>query len=402
MAKKVVLAYSGGLDTSVIIRWLIDRYQCEVIAVAADLGQGEDLSKLKDKGRATGACDVHILDLTEEFLNGYCLKALAAEAVYERDYFLATALGRPLIARKMVEIARESGADAVAHGCTGKGNDQVRFDVSFMALNPDLKIIAPVRDWEFGSREEEMEYAELHDIPVEATREKPYSIDRNIWGISIECGVLEDPWTEPPADVYQITRPVERTPDNPLYLEIEFAGGRPVALDGETLPVIDLVKKLNELGGAYGIGRSDLVENRWVGIKSREIYEAPAAFLLHAAHRALGGLVFDRHTLSFNRIMSQKYSELVYNALWFSPLRKALDDYFENLQQVVTGTVRLKLHKGTATVAGRKSPCSLYEKSLATYDKEDRFDHKTGEAFGQIWGMAPMIAGIRDRKPFGK
>jgi argininosuccinate synthase len=325
--------------------------------------------------------------LRREFLTGFCLPALFAGALYERQYPLATALGRPLIARKLVETAHRMGADAVAHGSTGKGNDQVRFDVSVMALDPDLAIIAPVRHWEFKSRNEEIDYAKKHGIPVEATREKPYSIDRNIWGISIECGVLEDPWTAPPPDIYQITRSPAEAPDEPLILEIGFEQGIPVSLDAKPYPLIDLAEELNRIGGEHGVGRIDMVENRLVGIKSREIYEAPAASILLCAHQELEKLVLDREALHFKQSLSDKYAELVYYGQWFSPLRKSMDAFFKSFQDVMTGTIRLRLYKGSVVVEGRKSPHSLYDLGLATYDESDTFDHLAGEAFCKVWGL---------------
>ena len=393
--KKIVLAYSGGLDTSVIIRWMQRKYDCEVIGYSADLGQQEDLDQVKSKGLKTGAAEVIVEDLLEVFLNEFCIPALFAGALYERQYPLATALGRPLIAQKMVETAHRVGADAVAHGSTGKGNDQVRFDVSVMALDPDLKIIAPVRHWEFKSRNEEIDYARKWGIPVEATREKPYSIDRNIWGISIECGVLEDPWIEPPADVYQITTSPENAPEKPVILEVGFEKGVPASLDGKTYPLVTLVEELNRIGGEHGVGRIDMVENRLVGIKSREIYEAPAATLLLTAHKELEKLILDRESLHVKQSLSDKYAELVYYGQWFSPLRKSLDAFFKGFQQAMTGTVRLKLYKGSSTVVGRKSPHSLYDLSLATYDDSDTFNHKDGEAFCKIWGLPYKIAAKR-------
>jgi argininosuccinate synthase len=388
---KVVLAYSGGLDTSVIIRWMREKYDCEVIGYSADLGQQEDLELVKSKGLQTGATEVIVEDLREVFLTDFCLPALFAGAVYERQYLLATALGRPLIAQKLVETAQRVGADAIAHGSTGKGNDQVRFDVSVMALAPDLKIIAPVRHWEFKSRGEEIDYAQKNGIPVEATREKPYSIDRNIWGVSIECGVLEDPWAAPPSDIYQITQSPENSPNEPAVIELGFEKGVPVFLDGKKYPLVDLVEGLNQIGGEHGVGRVDMVENRLVGIKSREIYEAPAATILLCAHQELEKLVLDREALHYKQSLSDKYAELVYYGHWFSILRKSMDAAIKSFQDVMTGTVRLKLYKGSVTVVGRKSDYSLYDHSLATYDESDTFDHRDGEAFCKVWGLPYKI-----------
>ena len=385
--KKVVLAYSGGLDTSVIIRWLIDNYGCEVIAFSADVGQQEDMEEVRKKALATGASKVHIYDLKEEFLRDYCFKALKAQALYEGKYPLGTALNRPIISKYLVEVAEKEGADAVAHGATGKGNDQVRFEVSVMALNPDLKCLAPVREWEFKSREEEIEYAQKHGIPVPVTKDKPYSIDLNIWSISIECGILEDPWEEPPEDAYLITKSPHEAPDEPLYLEIDFEGGEPVSLNGEKMDPVSLMLKLNEVGGQYGVGRVDMVENRLVGIKSREVYEAPGATILYAAHRELEHLCLDRETFRFKEYLAVKYAELVYYGLWFSPLREAMDAFINKTQERLTGTVRVKLYKGQCIPVGRQSPHSLYDYELATYDAADAFEHRAGEGFCKIWGL---------------
>ncbi len=385
--KKVVLAYSGGLDTSVIIRWLIDNYGCEVIAFSADVGQQEDMEEVRKKALATGASKVHIYDLKEEFLRDYCFKALKAQALYEGKYPLGTALNRPIISKYLVEVAEKEGADAVAHGATGKGNDQVRFEVSVMALNPDLKCLAPVREWEFKSREEEIEYAQKHGIPVPVTKDKPYSIDLNIWSISIECGILEDPWEEPPEDAYLITKSPHEAPDEPLYLEIDFEGGEPVSLNGEKMDPVSLMLKLNEVGGQYGVGRVDMVENRLVGIKSREVYEAPGATILYAAHRELEHLCLDRETFRFKEYLAVKYAELGYYGLWFSPLREAMDAFINKTQERLTGTVRVKLYKGQCIPVGRQSPHSLYDYELATYDAADAFEHRAGEGFCKIWGL---------------
>ncbi len=385
--KRVVLAYSGGLDTSVIIRWLVDNYGCEVIAFSADVGQQEDMEEVRKKALATGASKVYIYDLKDEFLREYCFKALKAQALYEGKYPLGTALNRPIISKYLVEVAEKEGADAVAHGATGKGNDQVRFEVSVMALNPDLKCLAPVREWEFKSREEEIEYAQKHGIPVPVTKEKPYSIDLNIWSISIECGVLEDPWAEPPEDAYLITKSPQEAPDEPLYLEIGFEKGIPVSLNGQAMDPVSLVLKLNELGGQHGVGRVDMVENRLVGIKSREVYEAPGATILYAAHRELEHLCLDRETFRFKEYMSVKYAELVYYGLWFSPLREAMDALVDKTQERLTGTVRVKLFKGQCIPVARQSSFSLYDYELATYEAADAFEHKAGEGFCKIWGL---------------
>jgi argininosuccinate synthase len=396
--EKVVLAYSGGLDTSVIIKWLIMQHDYEVIALYASLGQEKDTRTIQHKALTTGASKVYTEDLRERFLEQFCLPALWAHAVYEDRYFLSAALSRPLIAQVLVEVAKKEGAQAIAHGSTGKGNDQVRFDVSVMALAPYLKIIAPLRQWEFKSRQQEMDFAKEHNIPVEASIDKPYSIDYNLWGACIECGVLEDPWREPPEDIYMLTLSSEAAPTKPDYIELSFEQGRPNKLNGEELSLLNMVEKLNQQGGKHGIGRSDMVENRLVGIKSREIYEAPAANILHLAHSELEKLVLDKETLHFKQHLSSKYTQLIYDGLWFSPLKEALDAFFAQLQPAVTGTVRLRLHKGNCTVVGRKSDFSLYNLSLATYDERDTFDHKTGEAFCKIWGLPLKVKAERDSK----
>ncbi len=385
--KKVVLAYSGGLDTSVMVKWLIEHYGCQVITLSADLGQDEDLEAIRSKALACGASKAVVEDLREVFARDYVLPALQAGAVYERKYFLATALGRPLIAQRMVELARREGADAVAHGSTGKGNDQVRFDVSVMALDPDLAILAPVRTWELKSRDEEIEYAQVHGIPIPVTKEKPYSIDKNLWGISIEAGNLEDPWVEPPKDIYHMVTPPTLAPDNPTHVEIYFETGVPVALNGRTLGLPELIAELNLLAGRNGVGLVDLVENRLVGIKSREVYEAPAATVLHAAHRELECLVLDRETLHQKEQLAIRYAEQIYYGLWFAPLRRALDGFVRETERDITGTVRLMLYKGNCVPTGRKSPNSLYDLHLATYDARDTFDHRAGEAFCKVWGL---------------
>ncbi len=395
MKKKIVLAYSGGLDTSVILKWLQEKYRVEVIALACDLGQGKDLQSLKEKGLAAGASKVYIEDAKEEFIEDFVFPALKAGAVYEGKYFLATALARPLIAKKLVEVAKKEGAYAVAHGCTGKGNDQVRFDVSVGALAPQLQVIAPVREWDLASREEEIDYAKKHKIPVPVTKDKPYSIDWNLWGISIECGPLEDPATEPPEDIYQITVSPQSASGKGDSLEVYFEQGVPKKLDGKACSSLELIEELNKRGGAQGIGRVDLVENRLVGIKSREVYECPAATIIHLAHKEIESLVLDRETAHFKESISQKYAQLIYYGLWYSPLREALDGFVEKTQGRVTGTVKLKLYKGNSLVSGRKSDFSLYEKSLATYEKGDRFDHKAGRGFTYVWGLPLKIQAMK-------
>ncbi len=384
---KCVLAYSGGLDTSVIIRWLGENYDAEVIALTLDLGAiDRDLAAIREKALRTGAKDAIVLDAKEEFVRDYVFPALQAGAIYEGEYPLATALARPLIAKKQVEVARQFGAQAVAHGCTGKGNDQVRFDVVTGALAPDLKVIAPAREWGM-TREEEIEYAAAHGIPIPVTKGSPYSIDQNLWGRSVETGVLEDPWVEPPADVYQWTVDPKDAPDEIRYVDIGFERGVPVSLDGVAMGPVELVDRLHHIAGENGVGRVDHVENRLVGIKSREIYEAPAAVVLHKAHQALEDLCLMREQARFKARVALEYADLVYNGLWFAPHRQDLAAYVASTQEHVTGTVRLKLYKGTCTLVGRKSPESLYSLKLATYDKGDVFDQKAAEGFIKIWGL---------------
>lgn len=396
--KKILLAYSGGLDTSVAIKWLQDKYDAEIITYTAHLGQPQDWDAVEEKAMATGAAKAYIDDIREEFITDYVYPALKVNAMYQEKYPLATALARPLIAKRMVEVAKKEGVDALAHGCTGKGNDQVRFEVSFKALAPEMEIIAPLRDWEFVSRDAEIEYAEAQGIPVKATKDSPYSIDQNLWGISIECGVLEDPWNEPPADAYQWTKDVDDTPDQAKYITIDFKEGVPVALDGEKMKPIELVEKLNELGSEYGVGRIDMVEDRLVGIKSREIYEAPAGEILITAHKALEDLTLDRDTKNYKAEMAAKYAELTYNGLWFSPLRDALDAFVDKSQQTVTGSVKVKLYKAKCTLAGRKSEYSLYEHGLATYDESDNFDHKSAPGFINLWALPLQVANQKKRE----
>ena len=384
---KIVVAYSGGLDTSVMIKWLMERHDADIITATGNLGQRKELIGVAEKARATGAKEVYIRDLTKEFVEEYVFPALKAGALYEKAYPLATSLGRPLLAKLLVDVARKEGATTVAHGCTGKGNDQVRFEVSVAALAPDLKVLAPLRVWEFTSREEEIVYARKHGIPVAATVASPYSIDENIWGTSIECGVLEDPMVEPPADAYQRTTPPELAPDEPQYVTIEFENGVPVGLDGERYDAVSLVHQLNDIGGTHGVGRIDLVENRLVGIKSREIYEAPAATILHFAHTELERLTLDKSVFHFKSQLAQEYANLVYNGLWFSPLKKALDAFIDETQKTVSGTVKAKLFKGGIAIAGRTSQHSLYNAKLATYSAEDQFDHTSSEGFIKIFGL---------------
>ncbi|MDW8032940.1 MAG: argininosuccinate synthase [Aquificaceae bacterium] len=394
MAKRVILAYSGGLDTSVIVRWLTERGY-EVITYTADVGQGEELTEIPQKAKSSGAVEAIVEDLKEEFALEYCLPTLRALALYEGRYPLTASLSRPLIAKKLVEYAQKLGADFVAHGSTGKGNDQVRFELSTWALNPDLEVLAPVREWEFRSREEEVEYALKHQIPVKATREKPYSIDKNLWGVSIECGPLEDPWQEPPEDAFEWTTSPKRAPQEAEYVEVEFEEGKPVALKGKRYQKLsELILDLNALAGRHGVGRIDMVENRLVGIKSREVYEAPAATVLYEAYRDLLSLVLDRFTFHyFLTHIPHEYAKVVYEGLWFSPLRVALDAFTSSLAKYVSGRVRLMLYRGHVQVVGRSSPRSLYVEDLATYSEKDAFDHRAGASFTKVFGLPLKVLG---------
>ncbi len=386
MSDKVVLAYSGGLDTSVSIRWLKERYDRDVITLTADIGNVADLEAIRQKALDVGATKALVIDAKETFISSFVFPALQADAIYEGQYPLATALGRPLIAQLLVETAKKERATAVAHGCTGKGNDQVRFDVSVAALAPELKVIAPAREWNM-TREQTIKYAEAHNIPIPITVSSPYSIDENLWGRSIECGVLEDPWSEPPKDIYAWTKGVEETPVQPSYLEIGFDKGIPVSLNSEKLDAVTLVQQIHELAGTHGVGRIDHVENRLVGIKSREIYEAPAATVLLKAHQALEDLVLAKEQLRFKAKVASEYADLVYNGLWFTAYRQDLAAYVESSQRHVTGTVKVKLSKGNCQIVGRRSPYSLYDYSLATYDKGDVFDQSASPGFIHIWGL---------------
>jgi argininosuccinate synthase len=386
MSDKVVLAYSGGLDTSVAIRWLKEKYNLDVIALTVDVGNERDFSAVRDKALKVGAIKALVIDVKKQFVNDYVFPALQADAVYEGQYPLATALSRPLIAKFMVDVAAEEGASAVAHGCTGKGNDQVRFEVGVTALAPGLKIIAPAREWGM-TREETIAYAQQHNIPVPITSSSPYSIDENLWGRSIECGVLEDPWQEPPEDAFVWSVSSADAPDKATYVEIDFEKGTPTTIDGKKMDGISLIWHLNELAGSHGIGRIDMIENRLVGIKSREIYEAPAAVALVEAHRALESLTLAQSQLRFKQRVAQEYAELIYNGLWFTAQRQDLAAYVQSTQRFVTGTVRLKLFKGKCNVVGRKSPHSLYSFGLATYDKGDQFDQSAAAGFIHIWGL---------------
>ncbi len=385
--EKIAVAYSGGLDTSVIVKWLQEKYDADVITVTGDLGQQKELVGIAEKAYKTGAKKVYIQDLKKEFVEEYIFPALKAGALYEHIYPMATALGRPLLAKALVEVARREKCTAVAHGCTGKGNDQVRFEVTVMALAPELKVLAPLRNWEFKSREDEIAYCEKHGIPVSATKKNPYSIDENIWGTAIECGILEDPMVEPPQDAYQRTVSPEDAPDKATYVTIEFKEGVPVGLNGKKMDSVSIIEKLNEIAGANGVGRMDLVENRLVGIKSREVYEAPAAVTLHFAHRELERLTLDKEVFHYKVKVADDYATIIYNGLWFSPLKQALDGFINVTQKNVTGLVKVRMYKGNLTVGGRTSPYSLYDTKLATYTVDDTFDHSASEGFIKIYGL---------------
>ncbi|MFH1560449.1 MAG: argininosuccinate synthase [Chloroflexota bacterium] len=384
---KIVLAYSGGLDTSVAIPWLKEKYDAQVITLTADLGGGKGRSDVEEKALAAGAVKALTVDGKEDFVRHFVFPALQAGAIYQGQYSLATALGRPLIARYLLDVAHQEGAQAVAHGCTGKGNDQVRFDLSIAGMDPSLRIIAPAREWNM-TREEEIQYAQSQNVTLELEQRSPYSLDENLWGRSIEAGNLEDPWLEPPEEVYSLTRSPENAPQTPLYLEMSFEHGLPLSLDGEGMNGIALIQHLSDVAGEHGVGRVDHLEDRLVGIKSREVYEAPAATVLHAAHRALESITLSRDQLRLKEKVAQEYAEHVYNGLWYTGYHQDLDAYVKSTQRYVTGTVRLKLFKGNCTVVGRSSPYSLYQHDLATYDVGDRFDHRSSEGFIHIYGLA--------------
>ncbi len=388
--EKIVLAYSGGLDTSVAIKWLQENYHYEVIAVAIDVGEGKDLETIKKKAIEIGAIKSYVIDAKKLFAEGYVLPALQANALYEGKYPLISALSRPLIAKLLVGIAKKEGAIAVAHGCTGKGNDQVRFDVAFSALHPELKIVAPVREWAM-SRETEIAYAKERGIAIPVDIDNPFSIDQNLWGRSNECGILEDPWIEPPQEAFELTVDPLKAPDIPEIVEISFQQGKPVALNSEALPLEELILTLNKIAGKHGVGRIDHVENRLVGIKSREVYEAPAATTLIAAHQELEALTLTREVAAFKPLIEQKFAQVVYDGLWYSPLMNALSSFLEETQKTVTGKVRVKLFKGNIQVIGRSSENSLYDFGLATYQSEDSFDHKAATGFIKLWGMPTKV-----------
>lgn len=396
---KIVLAYSGGLDTSVIMRWLLETYACPVVAFVADLGQEEDLDAIVEKARATGASEVYVEDVRQAFVQEYVFPALRAHAVYEGTYLLGTSLARPLIAKAHIDVARRVGANAVAHGATGKGNDQVRFELTFQALAPDLHIIAPWREWDLQSREALMSYASQHGIPVPTTPDKPYSLDRNLLHTSYEGGILEDPWREPPDDMFLMSVSPEDAPDRATYLTIDFEAGVPVRLDGTPSGPVALLDKLNRLAGANGIGRVDMVENRFVGMKSRGVYETPGGTILHVAHRALESITLDREVMHLRDSLSPKYAQLVYNGFWFAPERTMLQAAIDEAQRDVTGTVQLKLYKGNCIVVGRKSPRSLYRMDYATFEADDVYDHADAGGFIRLSGLRLKLRSLRDTSP---
>lgn len=393
MAKeKCVLAYSGGLDTSVCIKWLQDEKDLDVIAVVGEVGQEhEGLEEVKQRALETGAIDCIVADMREDFAADYLSKALYANAHFENKYPLVSALSRPLISKYLVDTAHKYGAKYVAHGCTGKGNDQVRFETSIQALDPELEIIAPVREWDMHTRQEEMDWAEAHGVTVPTTKSKPYSIDDNLWGRAIECGVLEDPMNRPPLDIYTMTTDPEKAPDEATEITIDFKAGLPVAINGEEMSYLDIIAKMNEIAGANGFGRIDMIENRMIGVKSRECYEAPGALALIEAHRALEDMCLEREVLRYKLHIEHDWATLVYNGQWFSPLKHAMDAFLVTTQQCVTGLVRLKFYKGTCTVTGRKSDFSLYDYGLATYDAADTFNHQSAKGFIDLYGLSTRV-----------
>ena len=400
--KKVVLAYSGGLDTSCIVPWLKERYGCEVITYTADVGQGEELEGLEEKALASGASKAYIEDLRREFLLEYAFPTMQAGAIYEHKYLLGTSFARPLIAKRQVEIAHAEGADSVAHGCTGKGNDQVRFELTFKALDPRLKVIAPWREWDIRSREDALSYAAAHGIPVSASKQRIYSRDRNIWHMSHEGGPLEDPWYEPREDLFVLTCSPEEAPDEPEYVEIGFLEGVPHEVNGLAMGPVELLTQLNEMGGKHGVGRVDLVENRLVGMKSRGIYESPGGTILYTAHRELETLTLDRDSSHYKALLAQRYAELVYYGRWFTPLRAAMDAFVRETQKRVTGTVRLKLYKGQCSVVGRKSPYSLYREEFATFGQENVYDQKDAQGFINLFGLPLKVQALLELEGVGK
>ncbi len=396
--KKIVLAYSGGLDTSIIVKWLLETYNCEVVCFAADVGQEEELDGLDEKAKNTGASKCYIEDLREEFVRDYVFRAIKANAIYENRYLLGTSLARPIIAKKQVEIALKEGADAVCHGATGKGNDQVRFEMTYKALAPQLKIIAPWRIWDLHSRSLLFDYAQKNNIPVPVTRDKPYSMDRNILHISYEGGILEDPYREPDESMFLLTKSPEKAPDKPVYIEIDFEKGIPVAINGTRLGPVDLMKQLNKIAGENGVGRIDIVENRLVGIKSRGVYETPAGTVLYIAHRDLESITLDRDTQHLKDRLAHEYAEIAYYGLWFTRRRESLDAFIDETQENVTGSVRLKLYKGTCAVVGRKSPVTLYDPDIATFDKSELYDHRDATGFLNIYGLPIRVESLLKKK----
>ncbi len=392
--KKVVLAYSGGLDTSVILKWLIETYQCEVICFSADLGQGEELESIREKAIKTGASKIYIEDVREEFVKDFIFPILRANAVYEGQYLLGTSIARPLIAKEQIRVARREKADAVAHGATGKGNDQVRFEMTYMALQPEIKIIAPWREWDLNSRESLIKYAKRHGIPVPVTKARPYSSDRNLFHISFEGGILENPWAEPPESMYILTVSPEKASNKPAYIEIEYKDGNPVAVNGRKMSPANLLSYLNKEGGKNGIGRVDVVENRFVGMKSRGVYETPGGTILHAAHRAVESMTMDREVMHLRDSLIPKYSQLVYNGFWFAPEREMLQTAIDESQKNVTGRVRLKLYKGNCTVVGRKSDYSLYRQDYATFEAEQVYRQKDAEGFIRLNALRLKISAM--------
>lgn len=393
--RKIVLAYSGGLDTSIIIPWLKEHYDCEVIAVAGDVGQGEELSPLNEKAIKTGASKIYIEDLREEFVKDFIFPTLKAGAVYEKKYLLGTSFARPVIAKRLVEIAKKEGADAICHGCTGKGNDQVRFELAIKALAPEMQIIAPWRIWDIKSREDEIDYAQSRGIDVPVTKKRPYSMDRNIWHLSHEGADLEDPWNEPKDDLLLICSFPEKAADRPEYIEIEFVKGEPVKLNGKQLSPVDMLTKLNEIGARNGVGIADMVENRLVGMKSRGVYETPAGTILYFAHNELESITLDRQTAHFKEHVAIQFAELVYDGNWFTPLREALSAFVDDTQKTVTGKVRLKLYKGNCYPAGIQSPYSLHDIEIATFDKDDVYNQKDSEGFINLFGLPTKVRAMK-------
>jgi argininosuccinate synthase len=398
MPKKIVLAYSGGLDTSVIMRWLKETYSCEVIAFCADVGQGEDLEAVKKKALATGASKCHVYDLREEFVRDFVFPALRADAAYEQDYLMGTSLARPIIAKAQMDVVKKEGADAVAHGSTGKGNDQVRFELGYYHFDPHIQIIAPWRIWDLKSRSDLIRYTKDHSIPVEATAEKPYSIDRNLFHTSYEGGILEDPWKEPDAGIFQVTKNPEQAPDAPRYVEVELDGGTPVAIDGEKLTPAALLTKANAIAAEHGVGRVDLVEDRYVGMKARGVYETPGGTLLRRARRAVETVTLDREVIQLRDSLMPRYAQLVYNGFWFAPERVLLQKLMDEASQPVSGTARLKLYKGSCIVVGRKSPRSLYRPDFATFEAEQVYDQKDAGGFIKLNALRLRIAQMRAQK----